>query len=206
VLILIHSPHLDRHPLSSEKRKKKARKGEDMMKTQSADSDGSGSLKILAPMEIPSSPSLQAMRFTEDVSKSTYDLATELLPPGAAAENIMPFQLAGSLVPMLRQLEPEVVYFEENVLGGDGEEEAKVVEELLSRASVGRVVVVIGGDDEIGGLVSSDDEVAVERRRGVGKWWGEGGRVREMFGKRLEVVEGWVLEEDWRRRVEEVDA
>jgi hypothetical protein len=112
----------------------------------------------------------------------------------------MPFQETSSIVALLRQLDPSVVYFEESVLEG----EVSTVENLLQGASVGVVVVVVGGGpgDELAGLVS-EDEAAIERRRGVGKWWEEGGEMRRKYGKRLEVVEGWVLEEDWRRRVEE---
>jgi len=89
------------------------------------------------------------------------------------------------------------VYFEEASVDLEG----KVVDEILSSGSVGRVVVVVGGDDD--GLISSDDEALQERKRGEGKWWSENGEVRNRHGKRVEIVEKWALEDDWRRRVEE---
>jgi hypothetical protein len=69
------------------------------------------------------------------------------------------------------------------------------VDEMLSGGFVQSVVVVVRGDVKL-----MDDE------RGDGKWWCEQGVVRKRHGKRVEVVERWTVEDDWRRMVEEVDA
>lgn len=145
------------------------------------------------------SPSLQATRF-DDATKSSYELAQSIMPSDTSSQNIKQFQSLDALVPILKELAPEVIYIEEGAVDSEG----KVVEEILtSRMARSVVIVVGGGDDELAGLVSSDDESVQERRRGEGKWWGEAGDVRRRHGKMVEVVEKWALEDDWRRRVEE---
>lgn len=144
------------------------------------------------------SPSLQAQIIHDDLNKSCYELALSLLPASTPRENIMPFNTHPSVVPMLKQITPEVVYFEEAAVDNEG----RIVDEILSGGGFGRVVIVVGGDD-LDGLVSDDDEGQLQKRRGEGKWWGENGAVRSRHGNRLEVVEKWALEDDWRRRVEE---
>lgn len=86
--------------------------------------------------------------------------------------------------------------------------EGALVAGLLEGGWVGSVVVVlIGDDDQFAGLVDSDDEESQEDRKskGEGRWWGDNsaGGIRARFGNRVQVVEGWVLAEDWRRRIEE---
>lgn len=84
-----------------------------------------------------------------------------------------------------------------------------LVADLLDNGWVGIVVVVlVGEDDQFASLVDSDDEESHEETRktkGEGKWWGDSspGGIRAKFGSRVQVVEGWVLVEDWRRRIEE---
>ena len=142
------------------------------------------------------SPSLQAQIIHDDLNKSCYELALSLLPTSTPRENIMPFNTHPSVVPMLKQITPEVVYFEEAAVDNEG----RIVDEILGGGWVGRVVIVVGGDD-LDGLVSEDE--SLQKRRGEGKWWGVDGAVRSHHGNRLEVVEKWALEDDWRRRVEE---
>ncbi|KAF8251538.1 hypothetical protein K440DRAFT_658636 [Wilcoxina mikolae CBS 423.85] len=191
--ILIYSPHLPEHPLSSPPTATTTAQQPAQLQPVTASVD---SLTIGVPSPMPS-PSLPPQRFHEDINKSSYELAKSLLPAETPREQIMPFVDHSSVIPMLRQLDPEVVYFEEASVDIEG----KIVDELLGGGSVGRVVVVVGGDDD--GLISSDDEALQQRKRGEGKWWGENGEVRNRHGRRVEVVEKWTLEEDWRRRVEE---
>jgi hypothetical protein len=182
--ILLHSPHLDTDPLSPRAttpvKPKQGPKSTDLLQVQEP-----------IPMMMPS-PSLAAQRSPhDDLNKSSYEIALEVLPESCPKSNIMPFSAGGSLVPLIREFAPEVVYIEESAVDQNG----AVVDEMLSGGVVQTVVVVIGGD---AGLM--DDE------RGEGKWWGEEGVVRKRHGKRVEVVEMWAVEDDWRRRVEEVDA
>lgn len=80
---------------------------------------------------------------------------------------------------------------------------------LLEGGWVGNIVVgLIGDDNQLAQLMDSDDEKAQEdekTRKGEGKWWGTEtfGSIRGAFGSRVQIVEGWVLVEDWRRRVVE---
>ena len=186
--ILIHSPHLSSHPLTP------------APKPAAAASQSLGVASSLAAPGAPSpmpSPSLVPTKMAqEDASKSTWDLAKDVLNrANLPHENIMPFTDLSSIVPMLRQLEAATVYIEETVLGERGGE---VVGEVLRGGKVGNVVVVVGGDEELAGLMSDDED------RGAGKWWEEGGEVRKRWGRKCEVVESWVVEDDWRRRVSEV--
>jgi len=103
-------------------------------------------------------------------------------------------------------LAPETVYIEEPLtLPSSG----GIVSTLLEGGWVGNVVVgLIGDDDQLAQLMDSDDEKIQEEektRKGEGKWWGTEvqGSIRGRFGNRVQIVEGWVLIEDWRRRVEE---
>ena len=140
------------------------------------------------------------MRFFDDANKSSFELAQFIMPAETPSENIKQFQNREALVPMLRTLDPAVLYIEEAAVDSEG----KIVDEILSTRLAPYVVIVVGaGDDELAGLVSSDDETAKERRRGNGKWWGDNSDIRRRHNKRLEIVETWALEDDWRRRVEE---
>jgi hypothetical protein len=182
--ILLHSPHLDAHPLSPPTaipaKLKHGPKSTDHLQVQEP-----------IPMMMPS-PSLAAQRTPhDDLNKSSYEIALEVLPESCPKTNIIPFSAAESLVPLIRDLAPEIVYIEESAMDENG----VVVDDILSGGFVQTIVVVVGGDAEL-----MDDE------RGDGKWWGEQGLVRKRHGKRVEVVEMWAVEDDWRRRVEEVDA
>lgn len=102
-------------------------------------------------------------------------------------------------------LAPEIVYIEEPLTNPSN---GALVSGLLEGGWVGSVVVVlVGEDDQFAGLVDSDDEGSQEERKskGEGRWWGDSspGGIRAKFGGRVQVVEGWVLAEDWRRRIEE---
>lgn len=110
------------------------------------------------------------------------------------------------MTPLLRKLAPEIVYIEEPITTLSN---GALVADLLDGGWVGTVVVVlVGEDDQFAGLVDSDDEEShgeTRKTKGEGKWWGDSspGGIRAKFGSRVQVVEGWVLAEDWKRRIEE---
>lgn len=144
------------------------------------------------------SPSLAPVRSFDDSSKSTSELASDLMSSLSLREDqIMPFNNPNFVANTLRSISPAVVYFEEELLTRE------LAEELLRGGAVQTVVLVIGGD-EIAGLVSSDEE-SNERKKGKGKWWEEGGEVRTRLGRRLQVLESWVLDSDWHRRMEDFE-
>jgi len=191
--ILIHSPHMapEKQTIPAPKNKRKVR--------------STDNLTVLQPPEPLPSPSLQGIRFHEDMNTSTSEIACEILPAGTSQENIMPFASMDSLAPLLRKLAPDVVYFEEAAVDVEG----RVVDEVLGGGYINRAVVVVGGSggaDDITGLVDISDDESVDNRRGEGMWWGAGAPIRIRHGKRVDVVEAWAVEDDWRRRIEEVDA
>lgn len=184
--ILIQSPHLDVPAVQS--KPKREVKSTDTLTVQAPE-----------PMMMPS-PSLAAMRFAaDDFNKSSYEIAREILPENCPKENIKPFTEAENMVPLIREINPDVAYIEEAVVDKEG----KVVDEMLSGGWVQTVVVVIGGgeEDALADLLSDNEAI----REGRGKWWGEQGAVKKRHGKRLGVVEMLSIEDDWRTRVEEVD-
>ncbi|CAZ85479.1 unnamed protein product [Tuber melanosporum] len=194
VNILVYSPQLKTHPLSK----------------SSAFRSQHAAAAAAAVVEAPvgSSDKLlhkpSASHFSP--TASTFTLASSMLPSECPLEHILPFTQASSIVPLLRTLAPETVYIEEPLTlptsGG-------IVSTLLEGRWVGNVVVgLIGDDDQLAQLMDSDDEKMQEEektRKGEGKWWGTEveGSIRGRFGNRVQIVEGWVLIEDWRRRVEE---
>ncbi|RPB03281.1 hypothetical protein L873DRAFT_1670350 [Choiromyces venosus 120613-1] len=189
VNILIYSPQLKNHPLS----KSSAFRSQ---KSAAAEAPVGGPDKLLRK------PS--ASHFSP--SASTFTLAASMLPSECPLEHILPFTQEESIIPLLRILAPETVYIEEPLtLPSSG----AIVSTLLEGGWVGNVVVgLIGDDDQLAQLMDSDDEKIQEEektRKGEGKWWGTEaqGSVRGTFGNRVQIVEGWVLIEDWRRRVVE---
>ncbi|KAI5844404.1 hypothetical protein DFP73DRAFT_496060 [Morchella snyderi] len=184
--ILIYSPHLSTHPLTH------------FTETQSA---------RLARRDSASQPVLRRAASALATNTSTYNIATSLLPASYPLEHILPFTDSTSITPLLRVLAPEVVYIEELItIPSSGD----IVAGLLEGGWVGSVVIVlVGEDDQFAGLIDSDDEeespVEMRKSKGEGRWWGDNspGGIRARFGGRVQVVEGWVLADDWRRRIEE---
>lgn len=186
--ILIYSKHLSAHPLVN------------FAATQSA---------RLARKDSTSLPTLRRAPSALSSNTSTYNIATSILPTSYPLEHILPFTDPTSITTLLRALAPEIVYIEEPItIPSNG----AIVSDLLEGAWVGSVVVVlIGEDDQLAGLIDSDDEeelespVEMRKSKGEGRWWGDNRpeSIRSRFGGRVQVVEGWVLMEDWKRRVEE---
>lgn len=141
---------------------------------------------------------------TSNLFKTLYNQAQALVERETM---ILPFSSPQGHRNILKSLAPEVVYVQESLCGRDGETVADV------SGWVRQIVVVIGDEGGTGGLVDTDDEAA--RRKGaaaaVGGGEGRSGQVwwmreeRTGLGKRVAVVEGVKVGDDWRRRINEVD-
>jgi hypothetical protein len=105
---------------------------------------------------------------------------------------IMRFTTSSGHVHLLRSLEPDLVYLQESLSGENGD----IVTHLLT--FIREVVLVVGAEGGHGGLADSEDEGSLG---GKGShWWEQEGRTG--LGKRLYVVEGMHIGDDWARRVE----
>ncbi|KAF2756850.1 hypothetical protein EJ05DRAFT_517198 [Pseudovirgaria hyperparasitica] len=137
---------------------------------------------------------------------------------------VMPFNTPSGFVHMLRHLAPDLVYLTDSLAGDAGENVA------LLRDWVAQIVVVVGAaGGGLGGLIDTEDDddeesdavvagggrgadTGLGKGRGKGresaaggggtgsaKWWQSSDMVG--LGKRVEVVEGVRMEEDFERRV-----
>lgn len=104
---------------------------------------------------------------------------------------IMPFSIPTGHVHILRHIAPDLVYIQESLTGDKGE----TVHNLTGW--VRQVVVVVGVEGARGALVDSDDESALGDPRE--KWWQKEGVIG--LGKRIDVVDGVRVGDDWKRRV-----
>lgn len=104
---------------------------------------------------------------------------------------IMPFSTPGGHVHILRHLSPEIVYIQESLTGNNGESVNQI------SGWVRQVVVVIGDEGGRGGLIDSDDESALADKGE--RWWQKEGVTG--LGKRITVVDGVRIGEEWKRRV-----
>ncbi|EEQ28542.1 hypothetical protein McanMca71_005327 [Microsporum canis] len=104
---------------------------------------------------------------------------------------IMPFSTPGGHIYILRHLSPEIVYIQESLAGNDGESVNQI------SGWVRQVVVVIGDEGGRGGLMDSDDESALVDKGE--RWWQKEGVTG--LGKRITVVDGVRIGEEWKRRV-----
>lgn len=110
--------------------------------------------------------------------------------------SVMPFTTATGFIPMVKQLNPDLVYVVESLSGDNGMNVDQI------RKWVGQVIVVVGGDGAgLGGLVDTDDEVGgrQESEHKTQKWWETGDMVG--LGKGVEVVDGARFSDDFERRV-----
>ena len=108
---------------------------------------------------------------------------------------ILPFTTLNGHKHILKSLSPEVVYIQESLAGDEG----AVVGELSGW--VKQTVVVIGDEGGAGGLVDTDDEDG--REKFSNKWWMK--EERTGLGKRVAVVEGIKVGDDWKRRLNDED-
>jgi hypothetical protein len=108
---------------------------------------------------------------------------------------ILPYTTKNGHKHILKSLSPEVVYIQESLTGENGE----VVNDI--GGWVKQTVVVIGDEGGAGGLVDTDDEDGREKLSG--KWWMK--EERTGLGKRVTVVEGIKVGDDWKRRLNDED-
>lgn len=107
-----------------------------------------------------------------------YRQARQLYPPNEPAELLLPFSEHASLVPMLKHIEPDIVYFEAALVG----EGSAVVHNVLDggrASSVGSVIVAVQDP-------STGQRIADETGR---------------FGKRCRVLDTPEVGRDWMERV-----
>lgn len=105
---------------------------------------------------------------------------------------IMPFTTPTGHVHLLRHLSPEIVYVQEILSGSGGD--------AITHISnwVGQIVLVVGDEGGHGGLVDSEDERGHSGEATSEKWWQNDPRIG--LGKGVEVVEGMMIGEDYKRR------
>lgn len=153
--------------------------------------DGDEDRGILA--NVPPQPVVEE---TSGLFKTLYNQAEAIVERETM---ILPFSSERGHRNILKSLAPEVVYVQESLCGRDGE----VVADL--GGWVRQVVVVIGDEGGAGGLVDTTDDEGARRReeKGEEKWWMR--EERTGLGKRVAVVEGVKVGDDWRRRINEVD-
>ena len=221
VFVLIYAPDLKVHPLStvqpspSTSGPKPSRSSQSMASSfsnisqtdaqhtpaqtpgdfpTSADGDDQGILANVDPNPV--------VEQTTSLFKTLYNQAEAIVERETM---ILPFSSPQGHRNILKSLSPEVVYVQESLCGRDGETVADV------SGWVRQIVVVIGDEGGAGGLVDTDDEVARRKGRdGMGTqegggqlWWMR--EERTGLGKRVAVVEGVKVGDDWRRRINEVD-
>ena len=212
LLILIHAPHLSKHPLadtntthppglqpsSSMASYEEVPHPFGLQRQVSVlDPEGAIISSYTDPANAPSSSSSS--------SSTLYNaLATQAAALVSHPTHILPFRTPNGHVHLLRSLAPNLVYVQESLCGeSGGGENVKAVE-----GWVGQVVVVLGEDAAGAGLVDTETENETEDegretkprdKSGPRKWWMDESRVG--LGKGVEVVEGMNLTEDWVRRV-----
>ncbi|RMZ88511.1 hypothetical protein DV736_g4267, partial [Chaetothyriales sp. CBS 134916] len=195
VLVLIYAPDLKVHPLKVAATQKAS--SQSMASSFSnisrhdaetpAQTPGEyaeeGILTEVAPNPIDQSSSL---------FKTLYNQAEAVVETDTM---VLPYTTKNGHKHILKSLGPEIVYIQESLCGEQGE----VVSELSGW--VRQIVVVIGDEGGTGGLVDTDDEESREKL--ADKWWTQ--EARTGLGKRVTVVEGARVADDWNRRLNDKD-
>lgn len=215
LVILIHAPHLAKHPLTNTKtaarpHRRSSNGSYDQVSPTSAagdiDQDAEG--RIISSYTDPSNPRSAGVETSSSSNPELYSaLATQAASIVAHPAHILPFTTPTGHIHLLRHLAPNTVYIQESLCGAkDQGEKLKAIEEW-----VGQAVVVLGDDAAGAGLVDTEteneteDEIEKEKTKAEKKtqaswkWWMDEKRVG--LGKGVEVVEGMNLSEDWMRRV-----
>ena len=184
VFILIYAPELKQHPMASQS-------GEVAPSITSSYSN-------IGPEDVPPEKPLSAVEpapmSPQSPSRKFNALYREAQVLVEKETMIIPFTTSTGYVHILRNLGPEIVYLQETLSGLGGE----IISDI-SPKWVGQVILVVGDESGHGGLVDSEDE-----RRHLGEekrenWWQDDPRIG--LGKGVEVVEGLMISEDFRRRV-----
>lgn len=190
LFVLIYAPDLKEHPLATNHQVSRppisgnsSYSAIDPVEAQDSGEESRKHLTMIDP--IPSASSKKSIEF-----EALYKEALALV---ANPTMIMPFASRQGHIHLLRHIEPEIVYIQETLSGNGGD----VITSISNW--VGQIVLVVGDESGHGGLVDSEDERGhpggAERER----WWQ--GDPRIGLGKGVEVVEGFRVGEDWRRRV-----
>lgn len=139
-------------------------------------------------------PASAESRQTGDLETTTPYFKTLQLQAQPLVEKdtmIMPFSTPTGYVHLVRHLSPDLVYVQESLTGNDGSN----VHHLSGW--VRQAIVVVGGEGGSGGLVDSEDESALADKGE--KWWQKEGVTG--IGKRIDVIDGLRIGDDWQRRV-----
>ena len=199
VFVLIYSPDLKQHPLSSVGPSNRG-PGSSMASSFS----NIAHEEAQQPADLASDPNLSSLEprpidETTPLFKTLYTQSQALVEKDTM---IMPFTTPSGHLHILRSLQPETVYIQESLGGRDGE-----IVSQLSNGWVKQTVVVVGDEGGLGGLIDSEDEIGLENQgkesKVEDKWWQK--EERTGLGKRVAVVDSLRVGEDWRRRVSEHD-
>ena len=195
VFVLIYAPDLKTHPLSAAATQRPpsqsmtssfsniSQKDVDTPAQTPGEFPGDGILAPVSPNPVDDSSSFY---------KTLHNQAQAVVEKDTM---ILPFTTLNGHKHILKSLSPEIVYIQESLCGDRGE----VVNELSGW--VRQTVVVIGDEGGAGGLVDTDDEDGREKLSG--KWWMQ--EERTGLGKRVTVVEGIKVGDDWKRRLNDED-
>ena len=156
---------------------------------EEAESGAESSSEVVNPAE----PQADELEGTSPFFKTLYTQAQSIVEKDTM---VMPFSTKTGHVHLVRHLSPDIVYIQESLTGSEGD--------LAHHISgwVRQVVVVVGDEGGRGGLVDSEDESSTLAEKGE-KWWQREGVTG--IGKRIDVVDGLRIGDDWRRRVEDHD-
>ncbi|RMZ78401.1 hypothetical protein DV738_g3910, partial [Chaetothyriales sp. CBS 135597] len=195
VVVLIYAPGLKVHPLKVAATRKPSsqsmassfsnisqRDAETPAQTP-GEYPGEGILTEVAPNPIDQSSSL---------FKTLYNQAIAVVETDAL---VLPYTTPNGHKHILKSLGPEVVYIQESLCGQQGE----LVNDLSGW--VRQIVVVIGDEGGRGGLVDTDDEESREKL--ANSWWTQ--EARTGLGRRVTVVDGARIGDDWDRRLNDKD-
>lgn len=187
LFVLIYAPELAHHPLSSGQQVSQP----SMSMTSSYSNIGHEDaqshsddrpLETLDPRPISSPP--RSKKFEKLYAEAQNLVEKETM--------IMPFTTPEGHVHLLRHLGPDIVYIQEPLTGSNG----AVITQINNW--VRQIVIVVGDESGHGGLVDSEDEKANRVVEGE-KWWRGDSRIG--LGKGVEVVEGLMVGDHWRRIV-----
>ncbi|RMD40335.1 hypothetical protein DV735_g4792, partial [Chaetothyriales sp. CBS 134920] len=195
VVVLIYAPGLKVHPLKAAATRKASSQSIASSFSNISQHDaetpahtpgeyaGDGILTEVPPNPIDQSSSL---------FKTLYNQAVAVVESDTL---VLPYTTANGHKHILKSLGPEVVYIQESLCGKQGE----LVNDLSGW--VRQIVVVIGDEGGTGGLVDTDDEESKEKL--ANSWWRQESRTG--LGRRVTVVDGAKIGDDWDRRLNDKD-
>ena len=117
-------------------------------------------------------------------------LSTQAAALTSHPTHVMPFTTPTGHVAILRHIAPSMVYIQESLCGGSGEN-VKHIE-----GWVGQVVVVVGADLGAGLVDTTDDE---SNRKEKTQWWRSASNVG--LGKGIEICDSERVGDDWSKRI-----